>query len=84
MGKISAFNEVNFVSVPLDRYEELLLAENQLELAKQIIFNCENRLNYNKKAVNFVIDDAQVRLVFPCDHHLHLLGLQKEEEDKNV
>ena len=84
MEKISAFNEVNFVSVPLDRYEELLLAENQLELAKQIIFNCENRLEYHKKGVKFVIDDAQVRLVFPCDHHFHLLGLQKGEEEKNV
>ena len=74
--------EENKVLIDLDRYDELLTAEHDLQLAKQILFNQNNHL-YKSKNVIFNIDENQVKLVFLCDYNLHLIGLQKEEE-KNV
>ena len=70
--------EENKVLIDLDRYDELLTAEHDLQLAKQILFNQNNHL-YKSKNVIFNIDEAQVKLVFPCDYNLHLIGLQKKE-----
>lgn len=69
----------NKISIDLERYDELLTAENELQLAKQILFNEKNHLNYDKSAVYFEIDKSQVKLVFPCDYNLHFMGLQKKE-----
>ena len=71
--------EENKVLIDLARYDELLLQETQLLLAKQILFNEKNTLTYDKKDVRFEIDKSQVKLVFPCDYNLHFLGLQKKE-----
>jgi hypothetical protein len=70
--------EQNKVIIDLERYDELLLQESQLQLAKQIIFNQNNCL-YQGKDVVFSIDGNQVKLVFSMDYHLHLIGLQKKE-----
>lgn len=70
--------EENKVLIDLDRYDELLTAEHDLQLAKQILFNQNNHL-YKSKNVIFNIDENQVKLVFPCDYNLHLVGLQKKE-----
>lgn len=70
--------EQNKVIIDLDRYDELLTAEHDLQLAKQILFNQNNHL-YKSKNVIFNIDENQVKLVFPCDYNLHLIGLQKKE-----
>lgn len=70
--------EQNKVTIDLERYNELLLQEMELQLAKQIIFNQNNCL-YQGKDVVFSIDGSQVKLVFPMDYHLHLIGLQKKE-----
>lgn len=70
--------EQNKVTIDLERYDELLLAEMQLQLAKQILFNEKNVL-YKNDDVIFNIDSSQVKLVFPMDYHLHLIGLQKKE-----
>ena len=69
----------NKVSIDLERYDELLLAEHELQLAKQILFNKNNGLAINKQYPVFVIDESQVQLAFPYDYNLHLLGLQKKE-----
>ena len=71
--------EENKVLIDLARYDELLLAEMQLQLAKQILFNENNTLTYDKKDVRFEIDKSQVKLVFPYDYNLHFLGVQKKE-----
>lgn len=71
--------EENKVLIDLDRYDELLTAEHDLQLAKQILFNDCNRLSYDKKEVYFNVDTAQVKLAFPCDYNLHLIGLRKKE-----
>ena len=68
----------NMVLVDLERYDELLLAEAQLQLAKQILFNEKNAL-YSTKEVMFNIDTNQVKLAFPCDYNLHQKGLLKKE-----
>lgn len=73
--------EENKVLIDLKRYDELLTAETELQLAKAILFNQKNRLYYNKQEVAFEIDYSQVKLVFPTQYHLHLLGLQKKEEE---
>ena len=70
--------EENKVLIDLDRYDELLTAEHDLQLAKQILFNQNNHL-YKSKNVIFNIDENQVKLVFPYDYNLHLIGLQKKE-----
>ena len=70
--------EENKVLIDLDRYDELLTAEYDLQLAKQILFNQNNHL-YKSKNVIFNIDENQVKLVFPYDYNLHLIGLQKKE-----
>ena len=70
--------EENKVLIDLDRYDELLTAEHDLQLAKQILFNQNNHL-YKSKNVIFNIDENQVKLVFSCDYNLHLIGLQKKE-----
>ena len=70
--------EENKVLIDLDRYDELLTAEHDLQLAKQILFNQNNHL-YKSKNIIFNIDENQVKLVFPCDYNLHLIGLQKKE-----
>lgn len=70
--------EQNKVTIDLERYDELLLQEMELQLAKQIIFNQNNCL-YQGKNVMFSIDSSQVKLVFPMDYNLHLIGLQKKE-----
>ena len=70
--------EQNNITIDLDRYDELLTAEHDLQLAKQILFNQNNHL-YKSKNVIFNIDENQVKLVFPCDYNLHLIGLQKKE-----
>lgn len=71
--------EQNKVTIDLDRYDELLTAEHDLQLAKQILFNENNTLALNKTHTVFIIDENQVKLVFPCDYNLHLIGLQKKE-----
>lgn len=71
--------EQNKVTIDLDRYDELLTAEHDLQLAKQILFNKNNSLSIDKSYPVFLIDPNQVNLVFPCDYNLHLLGLQKKE-----
>ena len=71
--------EQNNVTIDLNRYNELLVFEYELQLAKQILFNDCNRLSYDKNGVHFNIDEAQVKLVFPCDYNLHFIGLQKKE-----
>ena len=71
----------NTVLIDLERYNELLIAEHELQLAKQILFNKDNRLNYSKKYVQFMIDEGQVKLVFPCDYNLHYQGIYKKEEE---
>ena len=68
----------NNVTIDLERYDELLLQETQLQLAKQILFNQNNHL-YKSENVIFNIDENQVKLVFPCDYNLHLIGLRKKE-----
>ena len=74
--------EQNKVLIDLGRYDELLLQEGQLQLAKQIIFNQNNCL-YQGKDIVFSIDGNQVKLVFPFDYNLHLNCLQ-EKECQNV
>lgn len=71
----------NFVTINLDRYNELLTAETELQYAKQILFNKNNRLNYDKSGVYFEIDENQAKLIFPTDYHLHFIGLQKKAEE---
>ena len=71
--------EQNNVTIDLERYNELLTAEYELQLAKGILFNDCNRLSCDKKEVYFNVDETQVKLVFPCDYNLHLIGLRKKE-----
>lgn len=71
--------EQNNVTIDLERYDELLTLEYELQLAKQILFNDCNRLSYDKTGVYFNVDEAQVKLVFPYDYNSHLIGLQKKE-----
>lgn len=71
--------EQNNVTIDLNRYNELLVFEYKLQLAKQILFNDCNRLSYDKNGVYFNVDEAQVKLVFPYDYNLHLIGLRKKE-----
>ena len=71
--------EQHNVTIDLERYNELLALEYELQLAKGILFNDCNRLSYDKKEVYFNVDAAQVKLVFPCDYNLHLIGLRKKE-----
>ena len=71
--------EQNNVTIDLKRYNELLTAEYELQLAKQIIFNSNNTLSYNKKYPCFAIDENQVKLVFPNEYNLHFIGLQKKD-----
>lgn len=71
--------EQNNVTIDLNRYNELLVFEYELQLAKQILFNDCNRLSYDKNGVYFNVDEAQVKLVFPYDYNLHLIGLRKKE-----
>lgn len=72
--------ETNNIIIDLDRYNELLNAETQLQYAKQILFNKNNMLSYDKSGVYFEIDENQVNLIFPTDYHLHFIGLQKKAE----
>ena len=72
-------NITNNITIDLDWYIVLLTAEYELKLAKVILFYDCNRLNFDKNGVYFDIDEAQVKLVFPCDYKLHLIGLQKKE-----
>ena len=74
--------EQNKVLIDLGRYDELLLAEAQLQLAKQILFN-ENNVLYQSKSVIFSIDGNQVKLAFPLYYDLQLNYLQ-EKECQNV
>ncbi len=71
--------EQNNITIDLERYNELLTVEYELQLAKGILFNDCNRLSYDKNGVYFNVDEAQVKLVFPCDYKLHLIGLRKKE-----
>ena len=70
--------EQNKITIDLERYDELLLQEMELQLAKQILFN-KNNVLYKSNDVVFNIDGNQVKLVFPCDYNLHVIGLQKKE-----
>ena len=70
--------EQNKITIDLERYNELLLQEYQLQLAKQIIFNQNNCL-YQGKDIVFSINGSQVKLVFPLDYNLHLNLLQEKE-----
>lgn len=72
--------ERNNVTIDLERYDELLLQEMQLQLAKQILFNKENLL-YQEKNVIFKVDENQVKLAFPLDYSLHFEGLKKREKE---
>lgn len=71
--------EQNNVTIDLERYNELLALEYELQLAKQILFNDCNRLSFDEKEVYFNVDTAQVKLLFPYDYNLHLIGLRKKE-----
>lgn len=70
---------IDKVTIDLERYDELLTAEHDLQLAKQILFN-ENNTLWQKKDVIFKIDESQVKLAFPYDYNLHQKGLLKKED----
>lgn len=76
--------EENKVLIDLKRYDELILAEQDLQFAKQLLFNSSNTLSYNKKGVYFNIDENLVKMLFSVDYLLHYNKLYEKSGEKNV
>lgn len=76
--------EENKVLIDLKRYNELILAEQDLQFAKQLLFNGSNTLSYNKEGVYFNIDENSVKMLFPVDYLVHYNNLYKKFEEKDV
>ena len=76
--------EENKVLIDLKRYNELILAERDLQFAKQLLFNSSNTLSYNKEGVYFNIDENSVKMLFPTDYVLHYNKLYENLGEKNV
>ena len=66
------------VSIPLSRYDELTQAEYNLTLLRDILFNDNNRLYYDKSHINFCINAEQVKLVFPAEYKNEFIKLENE------
>lgn len=76
--------EENKVLIDLKRYDELILAEQDLQFAKQLLFNSSNTLSYNKEGVYFNIDENSVKMLFSVDYLLHYNKLYEKSGEKNV
>lgn len=76
--------EENKVLIDLKRYDELILAEQDLQFAKQLLFNSSNTLSYNKESVYFNIDENLVKMLFSVDYLLHYNKLYEKSGEKNV
>ena len=76
--------EENKVLIDLKRYNELILADLNLQIAKQILFNSSNRLSYNKESVMFDIDANLVKAIFPTGYLTHYNNLYKKLEENDV
>ena len=76
--------EENKVLIDLKIYNELILAERDLQFAKQLLFNSSNTLSYNKEGVYFNIDENLVKMLFPADYLVHYNNLYKKFEEKDV
>ena len=76
--------EENKVLIDLKRYNELILADLNLQMAKQLLFNSSNTLSYNKEGVYFNIDENLVKMLFPADYLVHYNNLYKKFEEKDV
>ena len=76
--------EENKVLIDLERYNELILADLNLQMAKQLLFNGSNTLSYNKEGVYFNIDENLVKMLFPVDYLLHYNKLYEKSGEKNV
>ena len=76
--------EENKVLIDLKRYDELILAEQDLQFAKQLLFNSSNTLSYNKEGVYFNIDENLVKMLFSVDYLLHYNKLYEKSGEKNV
>ena len=76
--------EENKVLIDLKRYEKLILAEQDLQFAKQLLFNSSNTLSYNKEGVYFNIDENSVKMLFSDDYLWHYNKLYENSGEKNV
>ena len=76
--------EENKVLIDLERYNELIWADLNLQMAKQLLFNSSNTLSYNKEGVYFNIDENLVKMLFPVDYLLHYNKLCEKSGEKNV
>ena len=66
------------VTISLNRYNDFLRSEYQLDLVKELLFGGDNSLSYDKKEIMFSPDCKQVKLVFPYEYSDALNALQRE------
>ena len=75
--------ETIMVSVPLERYQQFITMEHNLELFKRAIFD-SSRLGYNKKELTF--SDSTLNTILkvtdPESYEKRLAELQNEVEDE--
>ena len=76
--------EENKVLVDLKRYNGLILADLNLQMAKQLLFNSSNTLSYNKEGIYFNIDENLVKMLFPVDYLSHYKKLYEKSVEENV
>lgn len=59
-------------------YRAMILDQIKLNLVKEILFNSNNRLTWDKKELSFEIDEMQVKLLFPEEYEANLKERKKE------
>lgn len=76
-------NDKIMVTVPLERYQQFITMEHNLELFKRAIFD-SSRLGYNKKELTF--SDSTLNTILkvtdPESYEKRLAELQNEVEDE--
>jgi hypothetical protein len=74
--------EENKVLISLDRYNELILAEENLEILKSALFDEEKvRLGYDKKHLIFEPSHKVVKALLPLDYRHTLENLVNTNGD---
>ena len=70
----------NKVTIDLNRYNELIVAETMLMLLKDTLFGgIDNRLSWDKEYVEFNIDAQTIKTLFPTQYASALATLKGEK-----
>lgn len=68
------------VTIPLERYNELLANENLLQLTKEALFHKGIAIwNYSKTGVMYSPSEEIIKLLFPLEHKAILHKLEQGE-----